>query len=64
MFSGTVVPKVQKQPPEVFCKKRCSKKFRNIHRKIPVLESLFDKVAVGQVCDFILKKVSNTSVFL
>ena len=30
---------------EVFCKKRCSKIFRKFHRKTPVLESLFDKVA-------------------
>ena len=29
------------QPPEVFCKERCSKIFRNIHRKKPVPESLF-----------------------
>ena len=34
----------QKQPPEVFCKKRCSKKFRKIHRKTPVSGSLFNKV--------------------
>ena len=26
---------------EVFCKKRCSKKFCKIHRKTPVPESLF-----------------------
>ena len=31
----------QKQPPEVVCKKRCSKKFLKIRRKTPVLESLF-----------------------
>ena len=30
---------------EVFCKKRCSYRFCKIRRKIPVLESLFDKVA-------------------
>ena len=33
--------KGQKQPPEVFCKKRCSEKFHKIHRKTSVLESLF-----------------------
>ena len=32
---------VQKQPLEVFCKKRSSKKFLKINRKTPVLESLF-----------------------
>ena len=36
---------VKKQPPEVFCKKSCSKKFREIPRKTPVPESLFNKVA-------------------
>ena len=33
--------KEQKQPPEVFYKKAVHKKIRNIHRKTPVLESLF-----------------------
>ena len=32
---------MQKQPPEMFCKK-----------KTPVLESLFDKVAANPVCSF------------
>ena len=31
----------QKQPPGVFCKKKCSLKFRKIHRNIPMPESLF-----------------------
>ena len=31
----------QKQPPEVFFEKRCSDKFRKIHRKTAVLASLF-----------------------
>ena len=25
---------IQKQPPQVFCKKRCSEKFRKFHRKV------------------------------
>ena len=33
--------KKQKQPPKVFFKKRCSQKFRKIHRKTPVPEPLF-----------------------
>ena len=38
--------KAQKQTPEVFCNKRCSYyKFRKIHRKTPVSESFFYKVA-------------------
>ena len=36
---------IQKQPPEMFCKKRCSQKFHKIHKKTPVPESLFNKVA-------------------
>ena len=31
----------QKQPPEVFCKNRCSQKYHKIHRKTPMPESLF-----------------------
>ena len=46
---------VQKQPPEVFCKKRCSWNFRKFHRKAPVLESLFNNVAGLQACNFIKK---------
>ena len=29
----------QKQPPEVFCRKRCSLRFRKFHKKTPMLES-------------------------
>ena len=43
----------QKQPPEVFYKKRYSQKFRKIDRKIPVPESLFNQ-----------KGGSGTGVFL
>ena len=42
-----------KQPPVVFCKKRCSKKFRKFHRKTPMLESLFNKVAGLKAWNFI-----------
>ena len=34
-------PFIQKQRPELFCTKICSKKFGKIHRKTPVPESLF-----------------------
>ena len=49
---------LQKQPPGMFCKKRCSSKFCNIHRKTPVLESLFNKVE-GQACNFIEKRLQH-----
>ena len=35
---------IKKQPPEVFYLKKCSLKFRKIHRKTPATESLFNKV--------------------
>ena len=35
----------QKQPPEVFCKKRCSQKFHKTHRKTPAPDLFFNKVA-------------------
>ena len=43
--------------------KSSSSKFRKFHRKTYLLESLFDKVAGFQPCNFI-KKDSNTSDFL
>ena len=36
---------------------RSSKKFRNIHKKKPVLESLFNKVASLKACDFVKKRL-------
>ena len=36
---------IQKQSPEMFCKTRRFEKFRKFHKKIPVLGSLFNKVA-------------------
>ena len=36
---------VQKQPSEAFYKKMCSWKFHKIHRKTPVPEAFFNKVA-------------------
>ena len=36
--------KRQEQPRELFCKKRCSLKFRKFHRKTSVLKSLFNRV--------------------
>ena len=58
--------KQQKQTPKVFYKKGCSKKFRNIHRKTPVLESLFNKVAKLKACRLAtyLKRDYNTGAFL
>ena len=52
----------QKQPPAVFCKKSCSLKFRKFHRKTPVLESLLNKVAGLQACNFIKKGLQQRHI--
>ena len=52
-------PELQKQPPQVFYQERCSLKFRNIHRKTPVLESLFHKAASLQACNFVKKRFQH-----
>ena len=49
----------QMQPPEVFCKKWCSQKAWKFHRKTPVLESIFNKVAGLWACNFIKKKLQH-----
>ena len=41
----------------MFCEKSCSQKFRNIHGKTPVFESLFNKVADLKACNFIKKRL-------
>ena len=46
---------VQKQPPGAFCKKLCSWKFHKIHRKAPVPETFYNKVA-GLRPETLLKK--------
>ena len=46
----------QNQPPGVFCKKGNLKNFEKIHRKTHVLESLFNKAAGLQPCNFIKKR--------
>ena len=55
---------VQKQPPEVFYKKAALKNFASyIHRKTPLLDSLFNKVGGLKPCNFI-KRDTDTGVFL
>ena len=49
--------RVWNQPPEVFYKRSCSQKFRNIQRKIPDLESLFNKAAGREAFNFIKKRL-------
>ena len=46
--------KKQKQPPEVFCTKRCSEKFRKFQRKPAVLESI-------PACNFVKKRLQHKS---
>ena len=53
---------MQKQPPEVFCEKRCFQKFRKIHRKTPVPENTLKTLENTLACNFI-KKESLAQVF-
>ena len=57
----TVVLENETQSPEVFYKDRCSENFCNIHRKTPVLQSLFNKAFRPAI---LLKRNSNTGAFL
>ena len=59
--------KPQKQPLELFCKKRCSKKFFKFHRKAPVLKSVFNRGVLTNFSNFTRKyqkRDSGTDVFL
>ena len=49
---------VQKQPLQMFFKTGAYK-FRNIHRKTPVSECPFDKVADLYACKFIKKRLQQ-----
>ena len=51
-FNVIVFNQVQKKPPDVFSKKRCSEKFHKFYRK-HLCWSLFKKVAGLQGCNFI-----------
>ena len=55
----TTLAYLKKQPPEVFCKKSCSLELRKFHRKIPVLESLFNRVTGLKGCNFIKKRLQH-----
>ena len=52
-----VFKRTEKQPREVFCKKRCSWKFCKFDTKSPVLESLLKKLLA---CNFIKKRLQHT----
>ena len=54
-------PKVQKEPFTYVLQNRCSYKFPNIHKKISVLDSLFNKVTSGGC---FLKWLKNFKEFL
>ena len=58
--SNEIDTEIQKQPPEVFCKKRVLRNFAKFTGKHLYQSFLFNKVA-GQVCNFI-KKVTLVQV--
>ena len=47
---------IQKQPFADVPQNRYSQKFRNVHRKTTLQESLFNKIAVLKACNLIKKK--------
>ena len=61
--TSTFLTRIQKQPFANVLQIRCSQKFRNIHRKAPVLEFSFNKVADLRPAT-LLKSDSNTGVSL
>ena len=48
---------LQKQPPELFYEKRCSYKLHKIHKKTPVPESFFNKIADLRAATLLKKKL-------
>ena len=50
---------IQKQPPAVFCERRCSWKFHKIHRKTPAPESLLSKVAGLRHANLLKKRLAH-----
>ena len=54
-----VLHAVPKQSFADILQNRCSEKFHKFQRKTPVLESLFNKVAGLQACNFIKKKLQR-----
>ena len=55
---------MQKQPPDVFCKKNPLLEISNIHRKTPVPESLFNKVVNLRSATLLKNKIDpGTGVF-
>ena len=43
--------------------KKCSKRFCKFHRKAPMLESLFNKIAGLKACNFIKNKLQHCGIF-
>ena len=50
-FILTTYRRSQRQSPEMYCKKRCSQKYRNIHRKTTMSETLFYYSCRPQACN-------------
>ena len=59
MIANIPQQKQQKQPFADALQNWCSEKFRNIRRKTPVLESLFNKGAGLMACNIIKKRLQD-----
>ena len=58
-----VIANLEMQKPQVFYKESCSLRFRNIHKKTPVLKSFLIKLQAFRPAA-LLKRDSNTGFFL
>ena len=56
---GVMSSKLKKQSLADIPQNRCPGKFRKFHRKIPLLESLFNQVAGLKICNFIKKRLQH-----
>ena len=50
----------QRKSLEVFCRKSCAYRFRNIHRNTPILVSLFNRLAGFKTCNFRKKRLQHS----
>ena len=58
-FKGTLIYQSRSSHPQMFFKMDILKYFRNIHRKTTVLDSLFNKIAGLQACNFSKKSLQH-----
>ena len=58
-INNKYLPKIQKQPPEVFCNKGFLKTSQFSQESTPPWKSFFNKVAGFQACNFTKKRLQH-----